>query len=264
MPIGTRYLDDVAALLKRVGLVSPKVGKARRKATKQIILSPRPSRFRKALTDVAGLFSSALDDFFLHFQTAYLKVDWYKVLEAENAAFHAHAASMCAAIGSEFGQSAERAMKLLMLEAHHFFPKTLARDFPLLGFFLGPDTMFPSVNLTAAIEHRGVAKFLRQLYAAFPGKIGQMKPPKNPVSAKGLTASLNEVIATVRAGLPASPRPTLAAEQAATRQMLEAIRAVYKRDMPDVLKLRDPNGVALEEWIDNAIKAVDDYAGPWP
>lgn len=264
MPVPTRFMDDVAALLKRIGLTSPKVGKARRKATKQIVLSPRPSRFRKALTETAGLFSTALDDFFLHFQTAYLKVDWYEVLKAENAAFNAHAASMCAAIGSEFGQSAERAMKLLVLEAHHFFPKTLARDFPLLGFFLGPHTMFPSVNLTAAIEHRGVAKFLQQLYAAFPGKVGLMKPPKNPVSAKGLTATLNEVIAKVRADLPASPRPTLAAERAATRNMLEEIRAVYKRDMPDVLKLRDPNGVALEEWIDNAIKAANDYSGPWP
>ena len=130
------------------------------------------------------------------------------------------------------------------IEAHHFIPQTLLKDFPMLASIFPDKYSMPAVNITS-LEHRGSAKLFAQLRSegSLPGILRNV--PKEQ-QAESITTALNRLVKNFRENAP--PVSSLEGERKLTLQIIDEIEKLYDDRFPKMLDQSVDLGQGRSQW----------------
>jgi hypothetical protein len=196
--------------------------------------------------------------FFSHLEELYLKIDFYDSLVLDNKEANAVAGKIFAQLEKLGSDIAASAAVHTGLEAHHFIPQTLLKDFPVLRLVFRDEKIMPAVNLTR-LEHRGSLAMLARFASEgpLPGVLGDIP---NGQRIESVTTGLNKLVSDLRKAAP--PNPTKLQERAITKQLLQEIEKLYDNRYPRLLDHGvDLNGTGpgwtTRTWLRKAMEFVD-------
>lgn len=236
------------------------IEKERRRA-KSILRLRKPSGDLVANGKKIGAWYYELTSIYLaHLDELYLKISLYKDLATKNKTANGMAGRLARRASKLSDSAATSVVVHIGIEAHHFIPQTLLKDWRFLALVFKDPNIMPAVNLTK-LEHRGSLKIMEKLRKQgdpLPGILGNLPADQR---LESITTAINNVVKRVRDDFPTGPL-TFEQERTATITLLKEIEKVYDARFPELMgasmDLEGDNAWNMRKWFEKTRRAVAD------
>ena len=250
MPRVTKLDTEIETFVKHLMAQLDEIEKGMRRS-KKVLHLPNPSGKLVQMGKKIGAWHYANISIYLaHLDELYLRVSLYGDLALKNKTANNLAGRIARRAGNLSDDVSTAVIVHIGIEAHHFIPQTLLKDWPFLGTVFPDPNIMPAVNLTK-LEHRGNLKLMEKLRNAedpLPGILGKLPPGQR---LESVTTAINEVVERIRNKYP-GPLP-IEQERSATLELLDEIEKVYDNRFPGFLeKARDLQGDSawtMKKWF---------------
>lgn len=246
-------LDFVKLFERHLDLVERRYRRARRKLT----LGKPNGNLTVRASRIGAWYYREISIYLSHLDELYLRIGLYGDLVPVNKEANAMAGRLMKQAAKLSDDAATSAVVHIGLEAHHFIPQTVLKDFPILKIIYPDEKIMPAINLTK-LEHRGSLKLLERLKesGSLPGILRNVPEGQGTES---VTKALNDLVSKVRQEVVSS---SVEAEREITKKLLNEIEKLYDQRFPNMLDQSVDLGEgrrrwSMREWIQKTRSTVD-------
>ena len=247
-------LDLVKLFERHLDLVERRYRRARRKLT----LEKPDGNLTVKSRRIGAWFYRDISIYLSHLDELYLRIGLYGDLRPVNQEARAMAGGLMKQAAELSDDVADSVVVHIGLEAHHFIPQNVLKDFPILKIIYPNENIMPAVNLTR-LEHRGSLELLARLKesGSMPGILRNVPEGQR---AESVTKALNDLVSEVRRAAPGSS--SVEAERAVTKKLLDEIEKLYDKRFPNMLDQSVDLGEgrrawSVRQWIKETCSTVD-------
>lgn len=247
-------LDFVKLFERHLDFVERRYRRARRKLT----LGKPNGNLTLRASRIGAWYYKEISIYLSHLDELYLRIGLYGDLVPVNKEANAMAGRLMKQAAKLSDDAATSVVVHIGLEAHHFIPQTVLKDFPILGIIYRDEKIMPAINLTK-LEHRGSLNLLARLKesGSMPGILRNVPEGQR---AESVTKALNDLVSEVRRAAPDSS--SVEAERAVTKKLLDEIEKLYDERFPNMLDQsvdlgEDRRAWSMRQWIKETRSTVD-------